>query len=388
MEFSTRAIHVGQHPDPVTGAVITPIYQTSTFAQEDAGVHKGYDYSRSGNPTRTVLEEVLASLEGGQHGFCFASGLGALTTMTLALFQPGDHLIVGDDVYGGTFRFFTKVMNKFGLDVQFVDMTDLSNVRSAIRPQTKMIYMETPTNPLLKLVDIAGVVAIAKQHNIPTCVDNTFATPYLQQPLSLGVDMILHSTTKYIGGHSDVVGGALLLKDDTFKDAIKFHQNSLGATPDPFASWLTLRGVKTLGVRMRAHCESAQGLAEYLESHDAVESIIYPGLASHPHYAIAQKQMCGGYGGMIAVRIRGGEAESRKFLQSLKYFTLAESLGGVESLAEHPARMTHMSVDKAVREQLGITDNLIRLSVGIEDFKDLKADLAQALEKACSKAAV
>jgi cystathionine beta-lyase/cystathionine gamma-synthase len=380
MEFQTRAIHVGQTPDPVTGAVITPIYQTTTFAQEDAGVHKGYDYSRSGNPTRTVLEQVLASLEGGQHGFCFASGLGALTTLTMALFQPGDHLVVGDDVYGGTFRFFTKVMQKFGLVIEFVDMTDLANVQAAIRPNTKMIYMETPTNPLLKLVDIAGVVAIAKQHNIPTCVDNTFATPYLQQPLEMGVDIVLHSTTKYIGGHSDVVGGALILKDDTFRDAIKFHQNSLGATPDPFAAWLTLRGVKTLGLRMKAHCQSALALAEFLVSHPAIENVIYPGLASHPQYALASRQMKNGYGGMIAVRVRGGEAQARQLMKSLHYFTLAESLGGVESLIEHPARMTHLSVDKAVREQLGITDNLIRLSVGIEDLADLRADLDQALK--------
>lgn len=380
MKFQTRAIHSHQEPDPVTGAVITPIYQTSTFAQEDAGVHKGYDYSRSGNPTRTVLEGVLASLENGQHGFCFASGLGALTTLILALFNPGDHIIIGDDVYGGTYRFFTKVMAKFGLEAEFVDMTRLENVQKALRPTTKMIYMETPTNPLLKLVDIAGIVAVAKERGIPTCVDNTFATPYLQSPLELGVDIILHSTTKYIGGHSDVVGGALILKDDTYRDAIKFHQNSIGATPDPFACWLTLRGVKTLGVRMQAHCKSAMILAEFLEKHPAVEDVIYPGLPSHPQYELAKKQMHRGFGGMIAIRVKGGETEARQFLKSVKYFTLAESLGGIESLIEHPARMTHMSVDKAVRDQLGITDNLIRLSVGIEDVEDLQEDLEQALQ--------
>lgn len=379
MKFQTRAIHTLQEPDPVTGAVITPIYQTSTFAQEDAGIHKGYDYSRSGNPTRTVLEGVLAALEGGQHGFCFASGLGALTTLTLALFKPGDHLVVGDDVYGGTYRFFTKIMEKFGLEIDFVDMTDLANVRSAIRANTKMIYMESPTNPLLKLVDIAGVVAIAKEKGIPTCVDNTFATAYLQQPLVMGVDIVLHSTTKYIGGHSDVIGGALILKDDTFKDAIKFHQNSIGATPDPFASWLTLRGVKTLGIRMEVHCRNAMALAQYLENHPEVENVIYPGLPSHPQHDIAKRQMSA-YGGMIAVRVKGGEAEARQFMKNVKYFTLAESLGGVESLIEHPARMTHMSVEKAVREQLGISDNLLRLSVGIEDLEDLKADIEQAFK--------
>lgn len=386
MKFNTRAIHSHQEPDPVTGAVITPIYQTSTFVQEDAGVHKGYDYSRSGNPTRTVLEGVLAALEGGKHGFCFASGLGALTTLCMALFKPGDHLVVGDDVYGGTFRFLTKVYEKYGVAVDFVDMTDPANVKKAIRPETKMIYMETPTNPLLKLVDIDAVVRIAKEHNIPTCVDNTFASPYLQNPFDFGVDIILHSTTKYIGGHSDVVGGALILKDDTYRDAIKFHQNSIGATPDPFASWLTLRGVKTLGIRMETHSKNALQLARFLQAHDGVQDVIYPGLPSHSQHAIAQKQMKNGFGGMITLRIKGGEAEARQFLKSVKYFALAESLGGVESLIEHPALMTHLSVDKAVREQLGITDNLVRLSVGIEDVEDLQADLENALKAVSSKA--
>jgi cystathionine beta-lyase/cystathionine gamma-synthase len=386
VKFNTRAIHSHQEPDPVTGAVITPIYQTSTFAQEDAGVHKGYDYSRSGNPTRTVLEGVLADLEGGKHGFCFASGLGALITLCLGLFKPGDHLVVGDDVYGGTYRFLTKVYTKYGIEVDFIDMTDLASVKAAVKPHTKMIYMETPTNPLLKLVDIEGVVAIAKKHGIPTCVDNTFASPYLQQPFEFGVDIVLHSTTKYIGGHSDVVGGALILRDDTFKDAVKFHQNSLGATPDPFASWLTLRGVKTLGLRMEAHSKSALALAQFLEKHPAVQDVIYPGLPSHPQHDIARRQMKNGFGGMITLRVKGGEAEARRFLKSVKYFTLAESLGGVESLIEHPARMTHLSVEKAVRDALGITDNLIRLSVGIEDLDDLQADLENALQAMGSRA--
>jgi cystathionine beta-lyase/cystathionine gamma-synthase len=378
MEFSTRAIHAHQAPDPETGAVITPIYQTTTFAQEDAGVHKGYDYSRSGNPTRAVLEGVLASLEGGAHGYCFASGLGALTTLSFALLKPGDHVLVSDDVYGGTFRFFTKVFQHYGIDVEFLDMSNAQVVAEKRRANTRLVYLETPSNPLLKLIDIAAVVQAAQ--GIPTCVDNTFASPALQQPFALGVDIVLHSTTKYIGGHSDVVGGALVLKDSQFADAIKFHQNSLGATPDPFACWLTLRGLKTLALRMQAHSHNAMALAQFLEGHPRVDSVIYPGLASHPHHELAQRQMPNGFGGMISFRVKGGEHEARTVMKRLKLFTLAESLGGVESLVEHPARMTHMSVDKAVRDQLGLSDNLIRLSVGIEDAGDLRADLAQALD--------
>ncbi len=379
MQFKTLAIHSHQAPDPVTGAVITPIYQTSTFAQEDAGVHKGWDYTRCGNPTVDTLAGVLADLEGGKHGYCFASGVGALVTLCNALFKPGDHLLLSHDVYGGTFRYTTKVLSKYGIELDFVDMTNPQTVENAIKPNTKLIYMETPTNPLLKLVDIAAIVTIAKKRNIPTCVDNTFASPYLQNPIALGVDIILHSTTKYIGGHSDVVGGTLILKDDAFNDAIRFHRNTIGANPDPFNSWLTLRGLKTLGVRMDAHCKNALELAQFLESHEAVETVIYPGLPSHPQYALAQKQMRSG-GGMISIRVRGGEAEARKLLTGVKVFTLAESLGGVESLIEHPALMTHLSVDPKVRHEIGITDNLLRLSVGIEDVADLKADLAQALK--------
>lgn len=379
MQFKTIAIHSHQHPDPVTGAVINPIYQTSTFAQEDAGVHKGWDYSRCGNPTVDTLAGVLADLEGGQHGYCFSSGVGALVTMCNALFVPGDHLLIGDEVYGGTFRYTTKVLSKYGVESEFIDMTDPQNVERAIRPNTKMIYMESPTNPLLKLVDIEAIAKIAKKHNIPTCVDNTFASPYLQKPIELGVDIILHSTTKYIGGHSDVIGGALILKDDTFNEAIRFHRNTIGANPDPFNSWLTLRGLKTLGLRMDAHCAGALEIAKFLDAHPAIESVIYPGLPSHPQHDLAKKQMRSG-GGMIAFRVKGGEAEARQLMKSLKIITLAESLGGVESLIEHPARMTHLSVDPKVREALGITDNLIRLSVGIEDVEDLKADLAQALK--------
>jgi cystathionine gamma-lyase len=386
MKFKTMAIHSRQKPDPLTGAVIAPIYQTSTFAQEDAGVHKGWDYSRCGNPTVDTLAGVLADLEGGKHGYCFSSGVGALATLCNALFKPGDHLLIGDDVYGGTFRYTTKVLAKYGVDIEFVDMTDPANVQRALRPETKLVYMESPTNPLLRLVDIEAISIIAHAKNIPTCVDNTFASPALQKPLELGVDIVLHSTTKYIGGHSDVVGGALILKDDTFNDVVRFHRNTVGATPDPFNSWLTLRGLKTLGVRMDAHCANALALAQFLESHPSVDSVVYPGLPSHPQAALAKKQMRAG-GGMIALRVKGGEAEARALLKAVKVFTLAESLGGVESLIEHPALMTHLSVDPAVKQSLGITDNLVRLSVGIEDFEDLKADLDQALRVATGQRA-
>lgn len=379
MQFKTLAIHSHQHPDPVTGAVINPIYQTSTFAQEDAGVHKGWDYSRCGNPTVDTLAAVLADLEGGKHGYCFSSGVGALVTMCNALFKPGDHLLIGDDVYGGTFRYTTKVLSKYGVEPEFIDMTNPQNVEKAIRPNTRMVYMESPTNPLLKLVDIEAITKIAQKHGITTCVDNTFASPYLQSPIAMGVDIVLHSTTKYIGGHSDVIGGALILKDDTHNEVMRFHRNTIGANPDPFNSWLTLRGLKTLGVRMDAHCASALELARFLENHEMVETVFYPGLPSHPHHALANKQMKAG-GGMISIRVKGGEAEARKLLKAVKVFTLAESLGGVESLIEHPASMTHLSVDPKVRQEIGITDNLVRLSVGIEDVADLKADLEQALK--------
>lgn len=379
MQFKTMAIHNRQKPDPLTGAVIPPIYQTSTFAQEDAGVHKGWDYTRCGNPTVDTLAGVLADLEGGKYGYCFSSGVGALATLCNALFKPGDHLLIGDDVYGGTFRYTTKVLAKYGVDVEFVDMTDPAKVERAIRPGvTRLVYLESPTNPLLRLVDIAAITAMARAKGVPSCVDNTFASPYLQKPLELGADVVLHSTTKYIGGHSDVVGGALILKDDSLESAVRFHRNTIGATPDPFNAWLTLRGLKTLAVRMDAHCANALALARFLETHEAVESVVYPGLPSHPQAALAQRQMRAG-GGMIALRVKGGEAEARALLKAVKVFTLAESLGGVESLIEHPALMTHLSVDPAVKQELGITDNLVRLSVGIEDIEDLKADLDQAL---------
>lgn len=381
--FSTLAIHSHQAAESTTGAVIVPIYQTSTFEQEDAGKHKGYDYSRSGNPTRTALEGCLADLEGGAHGLCFASGLGALTTLSMALFKPGDHILCGDDVYGGTYRFFDKVFKTYGVEIEFLDFTDPAVVAQHIKPNTKALYLETPTNPLLKLVDIEAMVALARQHNLITVLDNTFASPYFQHSIALGVDIVLHSTTKYIGGHSDVVGGALILKDDTYFQPLKFHQNSIGATPDPFASWLTLRGLKTLSVRMKAHEENAKALASFMEAHPGIEDVIYPGLPSHPQHHIAKKQMSG-FGGMISVRVKGGLGEARTFMKSLKLFTLAESLGGVESLVEHPALMTHASIEPHIRQGLGITDNLVRLSVGIEDIEDLKQDIAQALESVAS----
>lgn len=378
-KLKTKAIHTGQEPDPATGAVITPIYQTTTFAQDAPGVHKGYEYSRSGNPTRKVLDEVIADMENGAYAFTFASGSAALSTLCLALLKPGDHVIVGDDVYGGTYRFLDKVLTKFNVTMDFIDMSDLSHVEAVIKDETKMLFLESPTNPMLKMTDLEAVIGLANKHNITTAVDNTFATPYLQQPLSFGADIVMHSTTKYIGGHSDVVGGALVLRDETYKDVIAFHQNSIGATPDPFATWLTLRGLKTLGVRMDAHCRNAQDLAEFLEAHTNVEDVIYPGLESHPQHDLAKKQM-NAFGGMISLRIRGGLEETNAFFKKLKYFTLAESLGGIESLIEIPAVMTHASIEPEIRAELGITDNLVRISVGIEDVEDLKADLANALD--------
>jgi cystathionine gamma-lyase len=379
MKFSTLAIHEAQEPDPETGAVITPIYQTTTFAQESPGEHKGYEYSRSGNPTRTVLEKVLAGLEGGKHGYAFASGSGALTTLALALLRPGDHVLLGDDVYGGTYRFFSKVLANFGATFTQVDMTKSENVSAAVTPATKMIFLETPTNPLLKIIDLKAIINVAHKNKIITVVDNTFATPYLQRPFEFGADIVLHSTTKYINGHSDVVGGALILKDDTYSDKIKFHQNAVGATTDPLASWLTLRGLKTLALRMEAHCKNAAALAEFLENHPAVEEVIYPGLASHPQHKLAAQQMKAP-GGMISIRIKGDAARVNGFLKKLHYFRLAESLGGIESLIEVPAVMTHASLTPEGRAALGITDNLVRISAGIEDIEDLRKDMERALE--------
>lgn len=378
MNFSTIAIHEGQEPEESTGAVITPIYQTTTFAQSEPGVFKGYDYSRSGNPTRTALEKALAKLEGGHSGYAFASGMAALSTLVLALLQSGDHVVIGDDVYGGTFRLFDKVLKRFGIKATFVDMTNADNVVQSINKDTKFIFLETPTNPLLKLTDLNSIISLAKQHNIITCVDNTFASPYLQRPIKYGADIVLHSTTKYINGHSDVVGGALIVNNEEYAERIKFCQNSIGSTPDPFASWLTLRGMKTLAVRMQAHVKNATELAQFLENHPNVEQVLYPGLKSHPQYELAQAQMSGP-GGMISLKIKGGSEQTLSFIKNLKYFTLAESLGGIESLIEIPSIMTHASIEKDIRERLGITDNLVRISVGIEDIHDLKYDLDKSL---------
>lgn len=377
--FETLAIHAGQEPDPVTGAVVVPIYQTTTFAQEAPGVHKGYDYSRSGNPTRTALETALAALEGGKHGYVFASGLASLTTLVMALLSANDHVIIGDDVYGGTYRLFDKVLSRFGITASYVDMTVPGAVEHAITPATKMVFLETPTNPLLKLTDIQAVAALARSRGLISVVDNTFASPYLQQPLALGADIVLHSTTKYINGHADVVGGALILADDRYADKIAFHQNAIGATADPLASWLTLRGLKTLALRMEAHSRSALEIAQFLEAHPRVEKVIYPGLPSHPQYDLATAQMKKA-GGMMSFYLNGGAQETNAFLKKLRLFKLAESLGGVESLVEVPSVMTHASLSAQTRQELGITDNLVRLSVGIEQAGDLLNDLSRAIE--------
>jgi cystathionine beta-lyase/cystathionine gamma-synthase len=372
--FATRAIHAGQDPDPGTGAVSVPIYQTSTFAQDAVGVNKGYDYARSGNPTRTALEVALAALEGGKYGLAFASGLAAETTVALSL-SAGDHVICGDDVYGGTFRLFDKVFKHLGITFNYVDTSDVDHVAAAIRPETKLIWLETPTNPMLKLADIAAITALAKPKGILTVVDNTFGTPYFQRPLSLGADITLYSTTKYLGGHSDVVGGAVVLNDQALYERLKFLQNAAGGVPGPFDSWLVLRGIKTLAVRMRAHESNALAIAKFLEKHPQVEKVIYPGLPSHPQHELAKRQMSG-FGGMISLILKGGEAAGRALVERTKLFTLAESLGGVESLIELPAAMTHASV---AGSELEVPAGLVRISVGIEDEADLLADLEAAL---------
>ncbi|MCB9471151.1 MAG: cystathionine gamma-synthase [Cyanobacteriota/Melainabacteria group bacterium] len=379
MKFSTRAIHAGQDPDPTTGAVITPIYQTSTYVQEEIGKHKGYEYSRTGNPTRTALEECLASIEYASYGLAFASGLAAEQNV-LHLLSSGDHVIVGEDVYGGTYRLFERVLTRYGLTFSWVDATDLSNIKNAIQKNTKMIWLETPTNPLLQLVDIEAIANLAREHKLITVVDNTFASPYLQNPIKLGADIVVHSCTKYLGGHSDVVGGATITDNKELYENMKFHQNSVGGVPGPMDSWLVLRGIKTLAVRMKAHEENAHKVAEYLSKHDAVERVIYPGLKDHPHHELAKKQMRG-FGGMVSFVIKGGLENANKVMSTFKLFALAESLGGVESLACHPVSMTHGAIPKEIREERGIVDGLIRLSVGIEDIEDLLEDLEVALAK-------
>ena len=374
--FNTRAIHAGQDPDPLTGAVTVPIYQTSTYKQDGVGgLRGGYEYSRSANPTRAALEEALAALEGGVRGLAFASGLAAEDTLFRALCRPGDHVILPGDAYGGTFRLVARVLANWGVEYTTVPLADLEAVRAAVRPQTKVVWCETPTNPLLGIADIAALAELAHDAGALLAVDNTFATPYLQQPIALGADVVAHSTTKYLGGHSDVVGGALIAAKADVADELAFHQNAMGAVAGPFDAWLVLRGIKTLGVRMDRHCANAARVVEMLEDHPGVSEVLYPGLASHPGHDIAARQMRD-FGGMVSFRMRTGEETALKVCGLLEVFTLGESLGGVESLVEHPGRMTHASVAGSALE---VPNDLIRLSVGIEDIEDLLADLAQAL---------
>jgi len=379
--FGTRAIHAGQSPDPTTGAVMTPIYYTSTYAQEAPGVHKGFEYSRTHNLTRFALEANLASLESGKHGLCFASGLAATSTV-LQLFDSGAHVVAGDDLYGGTFRLFDKVYRRHGFEFSYVDPVGGAKAfEAALRPNTKLVWLETPTNPMLKLADIAAVAEVCKRRGVLLAVDNTFMTPYNQRPLELGADLVVHSMTKYLNGHSDVVGGAVIMRDDGLRQRLGFLQNAVGAVPSPMDSFLVLRGTKTLHVRMQRHEENARTIAAWLEGHPQVDKVIYPGLESHPQHALARKQ-ARGFGGMISFVLRGGLDESRRFLSTCRLFTLAESLGGVESLIEHPAIMTHASVPADRRAALGIADGFIRLSVGIEDVEDLRGDLERAFAAA------
>ncbi|MGC1380734.1 MAG: cystathionine gamma-synthase [Candidatus Baltobacteraceae bacterium] len=384
MKFATKAIHVGQDPDPATGATIVPIYQTSTYTQSRIGEHKGFDYSRTINPTRLALERQLASLEGAEFGSAFASGMAA-TAAVLGLLSAGDHVVVSDDLYGGTYRLFSRVLQRHGIDFSYVDMSDLGRVAAAVEPRTKLFWIETPTNPLLKIVDIAAIAALRRADQL-VAVDNTFATPYFQQPLALGAQIVVHSTTKYIGGHSDVVGGIAITNDRELFDAIKFQQNAAGGVPGPLDAWLTMRGAKTLALRMREHARNAQIVAEFLDARDDVARVYYPGLPSHPQHELARRQMSG-FGGMLSVVLEGGPERAFDFAHRLKYFSLAESLGGVESLICHPGRMTHGSIPKADLELRGITDGLLRLSVGIEEADDLVDDLRQALEATLPAAA-
>ena len=376
--LATLAIHAGQVPDPTTGAIMTPIFQTSTYVQEGPGVHTGYEYSRTSNPTRKALEDNIAAMEGGTHGFAFASGCAATTNIILCL-DAGDHVVVSDDLYGGTSRLFRMVFARQGIEFSFVDLTQPAALTAAIQKNTKLVWVETPTNPMMKLVDLEATCKIANARGIPVAVDNTFATPMLQRPLEFGATMVLHSTTKYMGGHSDVVGGAVVTNDSAWAERLAFVQNSAGGVAGPFDSFLVLRGMKTLAVRMDRHTENAQAIAGFLESHPAVEKVYYPGLESHPQYELAQKQM-DAPGGMISFVLKDGLEKAEKVLRAVRIFALAESLGGVESLIEHPAIMTHASVPAETRAKLGIDDGLIRLSVGIEALDDLMADLKRALD--------
>ncbi|MCZ6557137.1 MAG: cystathionine gamma-synthase, partial [SAR324 cluster bacterium] len=378
MKFATKAIHAGQEPDPVTGAIMTPIYQSSTFVQAAPGVHKGYEYARTGNPTRTALEANLAALEGGRFGLCFASGMAAMDAVVRML-NAGDHVVACDDLYGGSYRLFTKVFARFGMEFSFVDMAEVSALEDAISPSTKMVWIETPTNPLLKVVDIRRLAEAARASGALVVVDNTFATPFLQQPLSLGADIVVHSLTKYLGGHSDVIGGAVITSNEELAEKLAFVQNAVGAVPSPQDSFLVLRGLKTLHVRMERHCENAMRVARYLQDNPRVGRVYYPGLPEHPQHELAARQMPG-FGGMISFELKEDSLERAvKFCAATRIFALAESLGGVESLVEHPAIMTHASIPKDVRESYGLRDSMIRLSVGIDHIEDLMEDLEQAL---------
>ncbi|MGH8482671.1 MAG: cystathionine gamma-synthase [Nevskiaceae bacterium] len=378
--FGTRTIHAGQAPDPATGAIMPPISQSSTYVQESPGKHKGYEYSRTQNPTRFAYERCIADLEGGTRAFAFASGLAATATV-LDLLEPGAHVVASDDLYGGTYRLFTRVREKSaGIKVSYVDMRDARKVETALTAATRLIWVETPTNPMLRLADLDAIGAIARRHRLLSCVDNTFASPYIQRPLEHGFDLVMHSATKFLNGHSDMVGGIVVVGDDAeLAERLAFLQNAVGAVAGPFDSFLALRGLKTLALRMQRHCENALELAQWLGRHPKIAMVHYPGLALHPQHALAQRQMNGRFGGMVTVELKGGLDEARRFLERCELFALAESLGGVESLIDHPALMTHASVPAAARRELGISDTLCRLSVGVEDVDDLKADLEQAL---------
>ena len=379
--FDTRAIHAGQEPDPTTGAIMTPIYTSSTYVQESPGVHKGYDYSRSINPTRKALEACIADLEGSSFGYAFSSGMAACSTV-LEVLNSGDHILAMDDLYGGTYRLFEDVRKRSaGLEFTFSDLSDLSNLKSSIQSNTKMIWVETPTNPLLKIVDLVEIAKFAKENNLISVCDNTFCSPYLQNPLELGFDMVVHSATKYLNGHSDLIGGVVICSGQKpeLADQILYLQNAVGSIMSPFDSFLLLRSLKTLAVRMERHCDNAMKIASFLDTHEAIEKVIYPGLKSHPHHGIANKQMRG-YGGMITLVLKGGLESAKSFLERTEIFSSAESLGGVESLIEHPAIMTHASIPPEVREEIGISDGLVRLSVGIESLDDLIQDLEVALK--------
>jgi cystathionine gamma-lyase len=379
MRFATRAIHAGVEPDPATGAIMTPVYLTSTYAQSAPGQHKGYEYSRSDHPTRAALEHNLAALEGVEYGLAFASGLAAESAV-LHLLQTGDHVVATRDLYGGTYRLFERVWAKYGVEFSYAEGEDIDALRRAFRPNTKLFWIETPSNPLLSIVDLRAACELAHAHGALAVVDNTFATPYLQQPFEFGADIVVHSTTKYLGGHSDVVGGALCVRERALYEQLKFYQNAVGAVPGPLDCFLVLRGIKTLALRMRQHCENARRIAEYLAQHPEVKQVRYPGLPTHPGHALARQQMRD-FGGIVTMELHGGAARAMRFLSSTRLFTLAESLGGVESLMCHPATMTHASIPPEERARIGITDALIRLSVGVEDGDDLLEDLAQAIEK-------